>query len=271
MDGLTGHLVLSPHPDDAVWSAGGRIARWTARAERVTVLTVFDGLAPLPPAGSWRAVASPEVRRAENHEALEALGADGVSAGIPDAALRSSGDQPRYASPLRLFGRVHPDDEPLALAIAQLIGRLTAAGPVLVHAPLAAGHHVDHVLTRRAAESVAGLGGRLAYYEDFPYRLASRDHIDLLARDEAVAIRPWLRAAACYHSQIDLMFGTYAAFAQALTARVRTDTGTTVRVWVPVPGKLRPAGRTQATGMELTCPPPDCLETTLSSTKTPAT
>ncbi|MFD5492544.1 PIG-L deacetylase family protein [Streptomyces sp. GDS52] len=42
-DGAGAHVVVSPHPDDAVWSLGGRLARWVARGVPVTVVTVFDG------------------------------------------------------------------------------------------------------------------------------------------------------------------------------------------------------------------------------------
>jgi hypothetical protein len=37
-----------------------------------------------------------------------------------------------------------------------------------VFAPLAVGHHVDHLLTKQAAEACFGVNG-LAYYEDYPY------------------------------------------------------------------------------------------------------
>ncbi|MEI7031014.1 PIG-L deacetylase family protein [Streptomyces pratensis] len=41
--GAGGHVVISPHPDDAVWSLGGRLVRWVAHGVPVTVVTVFDG------------------------------------------------------------------------------------------------------------------------------------------------------------------------------------------------------------------------------------
>ncbi|WP_181807614.1 PIG-L family deacetylase [Streptomyces shenzhenensis] len=42
-------LVVSPHPDDAVWSLGGRLAHWVEQGVPVTVVTIFDG--PEPEAG----------------------------------------------------------------------------------------------------------------------------------------------------------------------------------------------------------------------------
>ncbi len=40
-------VCFSPHPDDAVFSCGGLLARWRAEGRQVRVITVFAG--PPPP------------------------------------------------------------------------------------------------------------------------------------------------------------------------------------------------------------------------------
>lgn len=222
---MTQHLVLSPHPDDAVWSAGGRIAGWVRAGEPVTVLTVFDGPAgsdggpaDQPPAGGWRRMADPAVRRAEDRDALDLLGARLVQAGLPDAALRVVDGRPRYSSRLRLFASPHESDRGLVTRIAGLVADLLDT-TIRLHVPLAAGRHVDHVLVRAAAESLPDCA--LEYYEDFPYRLAAADHRGLVADLHEVRADGWLRAALRYRSQVDAMFGSCGAFARALLTRAR--------------------------------------------------
>jgi len=213
------HLVLSPHPDDAIWSAGGRISWWLGRGDLVRVLTVFDGAADAVLPGAWRHIADAGQRQAENGVALSRLGATGISGSLPDAALRADEGAPRYSNPLRLFGPLHRRDETLIATVASMIERLAGAGQVAVHGPLAAGRHVDHVIVRRAAESVPGLAGQLTYYEDFPYRLAARDHVGLAPRYEPVRLGPWLAASACYRTQIPALLGSRALLLKALRAR----------------------------------------------------
>jgi LmbE family N-acetylglucosaminyl deacetylase len=213
------HVVVSPHPDDAVWSVGGRIARWVAAGEQVTVVTVFDGAGAVLP-GAWRSVAEPYARRAEDIRALSHLGARRVSVGLPDAALRAEDGVPRYASRLQLFGRPHEADRVLTSTLAGVLRELCGPG-VLLHSPLAAGRHVDHVLVRRAVGLLAGATRSVRYYEDFPYRLRAADHAGLTVRYEPVDLSTWLAAAHRYPTQVAALFGSVARFDRALVGRAR--------------------------------------------------
>ncbi|GAA4855917.1 PIG-L deacetylase family protein [Saccharopolyspora rosea] len=210
------HVVLAPHADDAVWSVGGRIAEWVGRGERVTVVTAFDGAGPVPAQG-WRAVAEPRLRRRENAAALRLLGTRAVSAGLPEAALRGDDGAPRYRTPRAVLGPVHERDRALPGVLADAVREQVAGA--LLHVPLAAGHHVDHVLTRRAAELLDDV--RIAYYEDFPYRLRARDHRGLRGERVPVEVGTWLRAAREYRSQIAALFGSTVDFEGELLARAR--------------------------------------------------
>ncbi|WP_380284979.1 PIG-L deacetylase family protein [Kitasatospora purpeofusca] len=231
-----GHLVVSPHPDDAVWSLGGRIARWTAAGLPVTVVTVFDGAdaadaaegadgqdGPDGPDGpdGWRRIAEPAVRRREDRAALAALGVTRVSLALPDAALRTTAGRPRYRAVPRLFGRPHPDDAALPAAVAGALRPWCPPGTRL-HAPLAAGRHVDHALVRAAVEELAAPG--TAWYEDFPYPLRQRDHAGLVARCDPLTpadLDRWLAGAEHYAGQAVALFGGPGPLRDALLARAR--------------------------------------------------
>lgn len=213
-------IVLSPHPDDAVWSAGGRILAWVGQGLPTTVVTVFDGAGETV-SSAWREIAESATRRHEDIEALASTGADRVSLGLVDAAVRADRGVPRYKSPLRLFGPVHRSDAVLADvvagAVAEIVGR--DKDKVVVHAPLAAGRHVDHRLVRDAADQLAGQGVRVQFYEDFPYQLRPADHEGLRPDYAPVDLPGWLSAAKLYRSQVATLFDSSTSFDDALRAR----------------------------------------------------
>lgn len=169
------HIYLSPHLDDAVLSCGGLIASQVAAGAAVTVLTVFAGdPAPAPLSDFaealhrlWGAGANPVGdRRTEDHLACGRLGASVVHLPFPDAIYRvGPGNQARYDSEEAIFGPIHAGDEGMVEEIRAHLARVCPVEAV-VHSPLGVGGHVDHRLTRLAAES---LGRPLWYYRDFPY------------------------------------------------------------------------------------------------------
>ncbi|MFC5719506.1 PIG-L deacetylase family protein [Streptomyces gamaensis] len=220
-------VVISPHPDDAVWSLGGRLARWSAEGLRPTVVTVFAGTPgerrPAPAGGpeEWRDVADPAVRRAEDLAALAELGAARVALGFTDAALRSGSGGYRYTRPRALFGPPHPADRQVLADVRAALEPLCAAA-ASVHVPLAAGGHVDHRLVRAAVAALVPEG--TVWYEDFPYRLRERDHAGLLPRFAALApahLERWLAAAGHYASQARAHFGGVGRLRAALLDRAR--------------------------------------------------
>jgi len=204
------HILLSPHPDDAVWSCGGRIARWCARGDRVCVVTVFDDGAPAP--RGWRSIADPPRRRLEDAAALDLLGAERLSLGLPDAALREDDGTPRYESPRRLFGRAHPLDAGLGALVAEEVASLAPHG--VVHAPLGLGGHVDHRIVRDAA---LDLDADVEWYEEFPYEGEAPAGIEPAWHE--VDLEAWVAAGLCYRSQVRALLGDPAAFEAALTRR----------------------------------------------------
>jgi LmbE family N-acetylglucosaminyl deacetylase len=168
-------LILSPHLDDAALSCGGQIYAATQAGARVVILTVTAGD---PPAGvsdyaaglhaRWQLAADAvAARRAEDITACAILGATAWHWDLPDCIYRHGADgAPFYVSDAEIFGPVAAAELPLVQTLAARLAALPAAAQVL--APLAVGNHVDHWLTRLAAEAAFGAAA-LHYYEDYPY------------------------------------------------------------------------------------------------------
>jgi len=214
---MISRVYLSPHLDDAVLSSGGRIHRQAAEGDDIIILTVCAGgpsvedLSPFAESLHRRwgtAVSAGERRREEDREAVAALGARAMHLEFQDAIYRTGEEGvPLYASEEAIFGPVHPSEFELIEQVAQAVrGAIPADAGVIV--PLAAGGHVDHRLTRKAAERLLR---RLSYYEDFPYAasygeveyaLAGADwEAETIAISEA-DIQARIDAIALYRSQI---------------------------------------------------------------------
>jgi LmbE family N-acetylglucosaminyl deacetylase len=170
-------IYLSPHLDDATLSCGGQIHQRVAAGQRVMVVTITAGDPALGAMSSymqslhdrWELASNAVmVRREEDIAAGLILGAETMHWSAPDCIYRfdPATKQPFYLSDADIFGDVHPLEAGLVAEIAAWIGELPAHGALF--APLAIGHHVDHVLTRQAAETCFGVD-KLLYYEDYPY------------------------------------------------------------------------------------------------------
>jgi LmbE family N-acetylglucosaminyl deacetylase len=169
-------IVLSPHLDDAALSCGGQISLQTADGRSVLVVTLMAGDPPAVDVSPFaqqlhdrwefqtEAVAR---RREEDHTACRILWADCLHWALPDCIYRHDPltGEPYYISDQDIFGPVHPDEELLQDILVEKLAKLPEHGRVL--APLSVGNHVDHQVTRLAAESY--FGTELIYYEEYPY------------------------------------------------------------------------------------------------------
>lgn len=228
------HVYLSPHLDDAVFSCGGMIHRQTHAGERVVVVTLCAGGPPAGPFSDfaqslharWQTpLEAVAVRRAEDLAALTLLGAEGIHLSTPDCIYRveASSGKHLYASEASLFGDVHLSELNLIRRMADETARLlrTFQHPRL-YAPAGLGHHVDHQLTRQAAE----VAGRVhAYYEDYPYVAFSgedaRTTLGPTLAPELVYLTPGdltakVQAIAAYASQLSTFWEDVAAMEAAL-------------------------------------------------------
>jgi LmbE family N-acetylglucosaminyl deacetylase len=186
------HIYLSPHLDDAALSCGGQIFTATSAGQSVLIVTITAVDAPaddlsdfaaqlharwessaagLDAAGldavGLDAVGVIAQRRAEDALAARILGADVLHWPYFDCIYRRhpATAAPLYDSTAALFGPVDPAEDGL---VDELTGALsTLPEGARVFAPLGVGNHVDHQITRAAAERAYGRA--LWYYEDYPY------------------------------------------------------------------------------------------------------
>lgn len=211
------HVYLSPHLDDAVYSCGGLIFQQTQRGEGVLVLTICagepigDGLSPfaLELHARWEEIESPiKLRRQEDREACAIIGAAYKHLEIPDCIYRKGGNgADLYPDVPSLFGPLASEEMDLVETVAAQIIEFSP-NDAHVYSPACFGGHVDHRLTRWAAES---LGMPLHYYRDLPYAgrgLPLPDDLGLPTGDEIVhtlemtEIAMWADAGLAYASQL---------------------------------------------------------------------
>jgi LmbE family N-acetylglucosaminyl deacetylase len=208
-------IYLSPHLDDVALSVGGLLWEQSQAGERVSIWTICGGE---PPPGDnspfaeslhtrWETGAEAmHARRAEDIKACQFLGANFTHFDIPDCIYRRSPKtgEHLYASEESLWIPVHSDEEGLIIELAQKMQAKIPAG-VQVVSPITLGDHVDHRLTRAAAER---LGIPLWFYADYPYLLEANNFRILEKLDSTVfpispgGLLAWQEAVAAHRSQI---------------------------------------------------------------------
>lgn len=169
-------VFLAPHPDDAVLSCGGWIYQLAQAGERPIVITIFCGDRPSDVPLSdfarslherWQLGAdAPACRRDEDRAACDRLGCYLIHLPFADAVYRvDERGQHLYDSEEAIFGEIR--DAPISDRVAEAVqARVRQVSNARLIVPLAAGQHVDHIITRLAAER---LDAELIYYEDYPY------------------------------------------------------------------------------------------------------
>lgn len=211
-------IFLSPHLDDAVLSCGGWIHQRTQTGDAVEIITICAGD---PPPGDFSPLAEElharwgsrtgaiELRRGEDLQACRRLGASTRHLDIPDCIYRHN---PATGSPLV----EHNEDlfQPLPASERYLVEHIAAGlaytfpTNCVVVSPLTIGGHIDHHLTRAAAEQIHR---PLLYYADYPYVVEQENdfsaRLDPAWESHALSITrsslaAWQDAVACYRSQI---------------------------------------------------------------------
>ncbi len=196
-------LAVSPHLDDAAFSAGATLATLIAHGHRVTLVTAFT--ASMAPAGGDTMA----LRRIEDMQAAARLGVQRL-VHLPFAEAQERGYE-SVTGPMRDDDDVAPD----LRAALDILGSFD-----LVLAPLALGDHVDHRQLRRALglpgryddpEPVARFArGSLALWRDTPHVIHGDD--PATPGDDAVvvsgdALQRKLAACACYSTTTGAEFG----------------------------------------------------------------
>jgi LmbE family N-acetylglucosaminyl deacetylase len=167
-------IYLSPHLDDAVFSAGGLIYDQRQAGIPVEIWTLMCGYAREEDVSPFAqilhaqwGVASAEgaahLRRQEDQNAAGFLGAQTVHFDFLDCVYRRGADGEWLY--FDVFSPPHPEDAKLPAQIAEALRPRLQPEDALV-CQLGLGSHVDHVLVRQAAEL---LDRPLIYDIDVPY------------------------------------------------------------------------------------------------------
>ena len=213
-------VAVSPHLDDAAFSAGGTLAMHARAGWRVTVVTCFTGNVARPRGFALACQLDkglgPEVdymalRRGEDACACAALGAVAVHLPLLEAPHRG------YANAPALFGARRPGDGAVGDLVALLAPHVEAADLVL--GPLAVGDHVDHHAVR---DALTGLRPDALLWEDWPYADRERagrgePQLRIGLNDALIAAR--VAACRCYASQLGFQFGSADAMVERLSVR----------------------------------------------------
>ncbi len=237
-------VYLSPHLDDAALSCGGQISARARAGEKVLVLTLFT--ADEPAEGGSDLIETLHGlfglqggvvahRRGEDLAACEALGAEPRHVPLAEAIYRTDSDGHFLYTAIRaIFSSPSSADSRTVEALAEVMAAFREVSEVFV--PLGVGGHVDHVLTRSAAELVFD---ELSYYEEIPYvekwgalrRALGRraDWQPAVAGFDDVDLDAKIEACLAYGSQIEGLYRTPERLEAALRKRTRKLGGE--RLW----------------------------------------
>lgn len=179
---------------------------------------------------------APAQRRAEDIISCARLGAGYHYFSIPDCIYRHHPQTGEfmYASEPALNGPLHPGDVPLVQNLSAELRQSLQHAQVVV-CPLGLGTHVDHQLTRQAAEA---LSRKLWYYADYPYVLACKAQLEQLEREgwksQLFPVSPggllaWQDSVSAYRSQISTFWENELTMRQALADYLKKFDG--IRLW----------------------------------------
>jgi LmbE family N-acetylglucosaminyl deacetylase len=208
-------IYLSPHLDDAVFSAGGLIYEQAQAGLPVEIWTFMCGFVPESAASpfaqflhsQWGFSSTEEtirLRRTEDKNAASILGAGVVHFEFPDCIYRRGADgEWLYTA---VFVPPLPEDAWIPPKIAQTISARLQPDDVLV-CQLGLGSHVDHILLRQGAELIRR---PLFYAMDMPYVLydpreaqaksaGMKESVQMITE---TGLNRWKEAALAYKSQI---------------------------------------------------------------------
>lgn len=243
-------VYLSPHLDDAALSCGGLIAQQALEGESVEIWTICAGDPPPGPFSPfaeelharWRTGRQATApRRQEDLASCARLSATCRHLPVPDCIYRRTGldywehidaalveassEQGAFLYPHQesIFAALHPQEDELVRQLARRLSDTLPAKAELV-CPLTLGRHVDHQLTRRAAET---LGRPLWYFADYPYVLQHDEEITALEASggqihrfplSPIAVENWIQAVAAHQSQISTFWSDFSAMQTAIWA-----------------------------------------------------
>ena len=186
-------IFVSPHFDDAVFSAGGLLYYLYKNKAKLKVVNVFTKASSPPYTFSARrnlrlskfssAIDLYKVREKEDSETLRKLNVKIYNLGFCDALFRKKSLVNKSASrrifpemmhvyPIYVFhltrGVISKEDRNLLNEIEIKLKRIVNKSNVIVFCPLAYKSHIDHVIVNKICRE---LRKDLVLWEDFPYNI----------------------------------------------------------------------------------------------------
>lgn len=231
-------IFLSPHFDDIALSCGGMVWERAALGDTLSIWTICAGKPPHRPLSAYAQLhhvrwvtgeLAVDERKKEDIASCTLMNASYRHFDIPDCIYR-----PRqkniphyYTSGEAIFGDIHPAEK------KNLLPRLTRIfceefpPDAQLVCPLTLGHHVDHQITRKAAEHAAqALNQTILYYADYPYVAGHPEQLNAYQHKGWNCVRfeiserayqAWFAAIAAHRSQIS----TFWSDEQQLQADIR--------------------------------------------------
>ncbi len=214
-------IYISPHIDDAIYSAGGLIYEQVQSGIPVEIWTVMSGIPEYGTLSSYAkaihrfwgtrsARESMEIRRVENEKAVAFVGARLRYLDFIDSLYRVGSDgQPLYTNS---FLPLNQGEQDLPQQLAETLATHLESTDILV-CPLALGGHVDHIVARSAVDL---LGLSPYFVADIPYVLDVPRTVWWKTLGMKKELHPisesglgaWLQAIRAYGSQVELEFKT---------------------------------------------------------------
>jgi len=184
-------VFVSPHLDDAILSCGGLIYFLSSQTE-VKVINVFTKVSNSKASYSIKKFVRKcgyndakklfQDRIVEDEKVLGRINIKPINLGFTDALWRTKRFQKgfrkilaKYIPELRfiypsglhlLSGKISKFDTGIVEKVSRAIFGSVDVSDSILFVPLAIGNHVDHVIVRKACET---LGGQIIFWSDFPY------------------------------------------------------------------------------------------------------
>lgn len=158
-------LIVSPHPDDAVFSLGGFMLKEIKK--NIVVWDIFSEqeYSICPGKDSNR-----EEILVEEHQVMDLLKRKVIMAGLPEAGVRGSS---RLSDILNQS--LSDKEKPMTVLVKQKFTEIMKMlQPETIYLPLGCGKHIDHVIVREAVIECLRYYTKdinVFMYEEFPYAL----------------------------------------------------------------------------------------------------
>lgn len=186
-------LFVSPHLDDAIFSAGGIMYELNKSGNKITVLNVFTKVPTTKPSLSANAFikqcgykSANELyaqRAIEDNDALKQVGANIINANFTEALWREKSKSSKLGEFIPEFNLIYPtyrwhikrgevktEDKNTINELSMLITNLDNNEHFdIIFAPAGVGNHIDHLVVKKAVEEIKNKN--VIFWEDYPYAL----------------------------------------------------------------------------------------------------